>query len=510
VITAARRTQIVALIPFLLLAALYNPVFNYEALLLRSFTGGSVRAVLSVAVLALVALWVWRTRAASVDRPATRSIAIVGAILAFGTIRGLLNGASLRDVGGDLFPLAEIYVYALLLSWVITDRVSARRGVLLITGWVGLVAAIELILYMKVGYLFSVRVLVEGCTLPRLDDFMPILFVPVAVVGAAAAASKMSRYAMGLAMATLALAIAISFFRTVWVAAAAALVALALAFVTEGRMLVRIALALLVTAVVVVCVLAIFPRLLAFTPVCTGTTSGASTPTPTTATAVPTTTTTVVPTTFATTAPTTEPTALPVGTPTVRPTTRPTTAPTTTVTTVPSVAPTSVASGTSVPGTAVVTTFTPPPFTDLVSGRANPDLAAEEPASFGGRIQANLDMLRGIADNPLVGVGFGGRLFSTTSHQMLPLSSAPDYFPAMVMELGIPASVLLVWITGAELLRVVRIVFAGSGTLAWLGRGSLAGVVGILVTLAIFPALLHFALGPFSVLLLRAARFSER
>jgi hypothetical protein len=118
-------------------------------------------------------------------------------------------------------------------------------------------------------------------------------------------------------------------------------------------------------------------------------------------------------------------------------------------------------------------------------------------------------MLRGIKENPIFGVGFGGSFFNTTSHQVLPLSSAPDYFTAMTMELGIPAALALLIITGLEIWRTARIAFAGMTPLGILGRASLAGVVGVLVSLAIFPALLHWAIGPFAALLLRATKFAH-
>lgn len=444
---AIRETGLATAAPFLLVALLYNPVFNYEALFLRSFTGGQVRALLSLVVFGLLAFVLYRRRLPAVNLPSLRSILVVAAVLAFGTLRGFLNGATPREIGGDLFPLAELFSYALIFSWLIRDPRSARLGVLTLTFWVGAVAATEIVLYTRLGDQFSTRVLLDGCTVPRLDDFMPVLFLPVAIAGAALLPARTGG-ALALAALALAIAVAISFFRTIWLATVVGLLALFLAFARDTRPLLRIAAVAAAASVAVALALAILPRVLAYTPVCVH-----EVPAPATASPAP------------------------VG-------------------------------GTSAPSvrSPAAATFTPPPFTELVGARADPVLAQVEPASFSGRITANMDILRGVKNNALLGVGFGGTFVSSSSGQALPLSSAPNYFAAMTMELGVPAMLALLVVVLPELWRALRAVYVGSGPLSWLGRASFAGIVGILVTLMIFPAPLHFALGPFAALLVRAAR----
>lgn len=461
--TTARRLDFATLSSFALLALLYNPLFNYEALLLRGFTGGAVRAALSLTVAIAIAAIQFVQRASPADPPTRRSVVIVGVVLALGTVRGLTNGASPRDVGGDLFPLAELYLYVALLSWMVRDRRSAMTGVAMLTAWVGIVAVIELMLYVRVGYLFSTKVPLGGCTLPRLDDFMPILFVPVGLAGAALLVGKL-RYATGFTAAATASAVAISFFRTIWLAAAAGIVALIAGFVRDRSALTRVVLSIAFTGLAVLAALAALPSLLAFRPVCE------------------------------------RPAAVVVSTP----------SPVGTVESPSPASPSPASPSPTVVRTPVaLVTFTAPPIGDLMGGRLNPNLVQAEPASFGGRIQASLDMLRGIRDNPIFGVGFGGSFLNTTSHQVLPLSSAPNYFTAIAMELGIPATLALLIITALEIWRAARIAFTGLTPLNILGRGALAGLVGVLVSLAIFPALLHWAIGPYTALLLRAAKHAR-
>src|SRR5258706_7304316 len=98
----------------LFLGALYNPVFNYEALFLHGFMGGAVRAALStVAFVAIAALLVLRDRR-FIWPLSTRSTVLIGVVLVFGSVRGLIGGNSARDVLADLFPLLELFAYVAL------------------------------------------------------------------------------------------------------------------------------------------------------------------------------------------------------------------------------------------------------------------------------------------------------------------------------------------------------------------------------------------------------------
>jgi len=71
------------------------------------------------------------------------------------------------------------------------------------------------------------------------------------------------------------------------------------------------------------------------------------------------------------------------------------------------------------------------------------------------------------------------------------------------------AAILVLVIIALEIWRIVQIAFSGGDALAILGRATIAGLIGVLVSLAIFPSLLHWAIGPFTAVLLRAAKHAR-
>jgi len=452
------RASLLALAVF---ALLYNPIFNYEELLRRGFTGGAVRAGLSLASFAIIVAILSFHRSSPRDAPSWRSVTAIALILCLGTTRGLLNAADIRGVAVDLFPLLEVFAYSAVLAWVVVDVTVARIALLMLIGWVALVSAIELVLYVRVGDLFATRTLIEGCTLPRLQDFMPLIALPATLVGVVVLRGRLQLF-VAVAMAVISAALLTSFFRTLWVAAIAAVLVLLGPFLVQPRRALQLLGTCILASAAAFGFLSLSPLLLAYKPVCTA---------PTTSTALPTTVPTTVPTTFLTAVPTTVPTT-------------------------PSTPP-------------VASTLSAPPLSQLVTGRLDPDLISTEPASFGGRLEANLDMLRELLRNPIFGIGFGGHFRQDYRGvtEMAEVASSPNLLLGMIVELGLPLSAVMFFIVGAELVRGAKSAWMSlnkpSGALAW---ACLAGVAGVIVTLALFPAPLHYALGPYAALLVRIAR----
>jgi hypothetical protein len=434
-------------------------------------------------MVALTAILMARDR--TWPRPWPRSAVVVIAVLMFGTLVALFRGTSVRDIGSDLFPIVELFAFGYLIFWLIKDAATARRTIWMLLLWGGIVAGLELVLYLKVGYLFATRVLVGGCIFPRLDDFVPILLMPGALMLLAVSRTPARGVLAAAAAVSIAMAITMSFFRTTWLASGIGVASLLAASATQPRLIIRVVVAGAGLAVAVAILLFFAPLAFAYAPKCepANQPAAASSPSATPrAAAVPT---TGVAETSAGASPSSVPTAL---------------------------IPTAT-------GTAGATTFapepasplpsppTPAPLVMLITSRVDSETVTTEPNSFQGRIEANLDLLRAVRENVLLGTGFGGKFQNTRSTTLLPLSSAPNWFLAMVVELGLPAAGLLLAVVTAQAWRAVRSAAAAAPSMdRALVLGGLAGIVGVLVSLAIFPAPLHFALGPLSVVYIRAAR----
>jgi hypothetical protein len=110
-----------------------------------------------------------------------------------------------------------------------------------------------------------------------------------------------------------------------------------------------------------------------------------------------------------------------------------------------------------------------------------------ETTSGTARLVDNMDLLKIIIHNPLLGIGLGGK------EGALPLFSTSNYYLSLAAELGIPAFLSFIWIafkfsTGAfHTYRSNESVMTQAVTLAVVGA-----FVSMAVTLLTFPALLHY------------------
>jgi hypothetical protein len=140
---------------------IYNPIFNYRFLLTHEFEGGSARATLSLAV--LVCLYAGLTASRIRDHRFRLSMPHLPWQLSYvvlvliGAAVGLIAGHDLRLVAADLFPVVEFTAYFPLVAVTCRNRDEASRLAIGLLLWGGLVAAIEVGLYVVVGDQFYSR-----------------------------------------------------------------------------------------------------------------------------------------------------------------------------------------------------------------------------------------------------------------------------------------------------------------------------------------------------------------
>jgi hypothetical protein len=201
---------------------IYNPAFNYRFLFTHEFEGGSIRALLSLGVLACVYCGVFVNRKRNktlspgrVEIPWQASYLVVALI---GAVVGLLAGHDLRLVGSDLFPVIEFAAYFPLVRLACRNRDEAARFAVILLAWGGVVSAADVILYIFRGNLFVSRFALNGGTtlVHRLDDFIPALLLPVTVVTAILGRDRTLKFLATGASASLAAATILSFFRSLW------------------------------------------------------------------------------------------------------------------------------------------------------------------------------------------------------------------------------------------------------------------------------------------------------
>ncbi len=201
---------------------IYNPVFNYRFLLTHQFEGGSERAIVSLGVLFCVYLGIVIDRLRSHTPLVARAVPpwqlSYVALALVGAAWGLLAGHQLRLVSADLFPVVEFAAYFPLVGLTSRDPDDPRRLAIALLVWSGAVAAVEVGLYLIEGGRFASRFALNGGTtlVPRLDDFIPALFLPLGLAIAGYVRSQPLRGVAAAASIALAAATAFSFFRSLW------------------------------------------------------------------------------------------------------------------------------------------------------------------------------------------------------------------------------------------------------------------------------------------------------
>lgn len=221
---------------------IYNPAFNYRFLFTHEFEGGSIRALISLVVLACVYYGVIVNRHRNktlipgrIEIPWQASYVVVALV---GAVVGLLAGHDLRLIGSDLFPVIEFAAYFPLVGLACRNRDEAARFAVILLTWGGVVAAIDVVLYIFRGDLFASRFALNGGStlIHRLDDFMPALLLPVTVVIAILTRERALRIGATAVSVCLGAATILSFFRSLWLGLfVAAAVMLVIAFAGQIR-----------------------------------------------------------------------------------------------------------------------------------------------------------------------------------------------------------------------------------------------------------------------------------
>lgn len=217
-------------------AFVYNPAFNYRFLFTHQFQGGSERALVSLAVVACLyaGVFVARRRNNLPLLPAFRLpwqmayfvLALIGAAV------GMIAGHQIRLVAADLFPVVEFALWLPVAALIVGSTQGAGRLAVAILAWSGIVAAIEVALYLADATHFASKFALSGGTtlVPRLDDFIPALFLPLSLALAIHVHEQPWRVIAIASSIALTGATALSFFRSLWVGLFVALVVMAVAY----------------------------------------------------------------------------------------------------------------------------------------------------------------------------------------------------------------------------------------------------------------------------------------
>lgn len=204
-----------------LLVVAYNPWFNHANLFLREWSGASYRATtVTYAWIGAMVILAVSARMQAAMRSIAVALPTMLVILAVVCL-SLLVGHDEKMVISDVFPFAEAAMFGSLASVVIgrTSEAVRWRWLEYTFWWVGITAVYELWLYRSSSGHFESRFLnADGLILARLDDFVPALLLPVAVLCALAADSRRLRAAAVLCAASGAGVLLVGFFRSIWLA----------------------------------------------------------------------------------------------------------------------------------------------------------------------------------------------------------------------------------------------------------------------------------------------------
>lgn len=237
-VTIALRRQQAALVIGLFL--LYNPVFSYFFLLLKAFSGGRIRVMLSLLVALVLMIAAFRERFVKGDLGVLSGPPLFKYIVAWlyfpllGFAIGILFGNPPTEIFAELAPILEFVAYFWISSRILRSSNDAKRVIMSLVLWGGLVAAIEVFLYAAYGMRFALRVESGGLLLSRLTDFMPVLLFPIGSTYVLALRHDPLRRWIGLATISMGAAIFLGFYRSVWISVLAGLLFVALLLLARG------------------------------------------------------------------------------------------------------------------------------------------------------------------------------------------------------------------------------------------------------------------------------------
>lgn len=239
------------------LVANYDPLFNYFYLYTREFEGGSLRALISLALMTTVAaaVLVRRFVAGGLSIPRLRlapgPLAYV-LLVVVGVVTGLGLGNDIRLIGSDLFPVVEFVGFFVLAAIAVHTPRQLRALCWVVVVWGGIAAGIDVAIYGFAGnQLVSHFALSGGSQLvKRLDDFMPTLILPLGVALLGAERAKFRSSLLSLLLMPMITATVLSFFRTLWLGSIVATLLLVAVSGNRSALLKRLVATVAVTAAI--------------------------------------------------------------------------------------------------------------------------------------------------------------------------------------------------------------------------------------------------------------------
>jgi len=165
--------------------------------------------------------------------PRVRIIPLLGWLVSIclaGSIVGFLHGYPTRAILSDLFPIIE-FVASLLLGLVLIKTIEqAKRLIMLFVMSIGLVAWMEVAIYLVYPEFYFHQVLIGGLVIKRVADFTtPIaLLLFLAMIGRKPYGTKIF-YILGIGMT---IAIFLSFLKSIWLAS---LIGIAIVFAVHPQ-----------------------------------------------------------------------------------------------------------------------------------------------------------------------------------------------------------------------------------------------------------------------------------